>query len=139
MVLLLVVVVRIAGRSGDQAPSIPGDPCAAPVFALSTALIKQGQPVRFRVNGPVGARLVLAVNAATLVRQPDGGYRVRAREGKEDQVDVSTPIITVDSTCTATGQFGVPLDPGDHSVSLFRLTDTSVVAVKALPLVVEAP
>ena len=137
--LLLVVVVRISGRSGDQAPAIAGDPCATATFALSGASVKQGQPVRYRVNGPVGTRLVIAVNAATLVRQPDGGYQVRARERREDQVDVSTRVITVGSACTEKGQFGVPVDPGDHTVTLFRLTDASVLAVKTLPLAVEAP
>lgn len=135
--LFLMLILAIFNSSMNEPPELAGS-CTDPTFALNTATPRQGQTLSYAVTGPPGARFALAIDTAALVRQPDGSLQSVAAAGFEDEVRVVGKAITLGDSCRADGAFGVPVDPGRHAVTMFRLTDTGSEQVRTENITVTA-
>jgi hypothetical protein len=100
----VVVVAIIRGGVGGSGPEVKGS-CTAPAFALSKDSVAQFEVVKWSVAGPSGSTVLLGVDVDTAV-----GASGDALLGRRTL-----------SGCKASGQFGLRVGPGDHTVSAFLL------------------
>ncbi len=110
-----------ASRSG--APELAAD-CDRAQLALSTAQPQQGDPVHWTATGPADAPAILAIGVASFDRGADGEYRIRPLPGRAaEQTQAASHQFRL-SGCVESGYFGVTVPPGEHTVTLFRLTES---------------
>jgi hypothetical protein len=122
LLLGIAAVLAIAqGSVGGAPPEVQGS-CAEPAFALSTEQVDQFAVVRWSAAGPSGATVVLGVD----VTSPPGPD---ALLGRRELV-----------ACGASGQFGLRVPPGEHTVTAFLVgTDGSVTTVGSRKVLVTEP
>lgn len=106
---LFVVVLLAATRqhSPGRRPALAAS-CTVPAFRLSASSAKSFGVLRWAAVGPTGSALVFGLDSARLPTGP-------ARPGSAGKL--LGPARLVD--CAAGGQFGVPAEQGEHTVTAF--------------------
>ena len=141
MVLVCLVFfgfLTLIGEQAGRAPKLAAD-CTTPKLKLETTKPKLGSLLTFSVAGPADRRYVVALDAAALSPKPGGGYDVRPKPGADPaQVIVSSAITT--TKCLGSGRIGLPVDAGEHTITLFDVSDATAAAtvVTAIPITVTA-
>jgi len=133
--LVVVAVVAVAQvLSSGRTPELPTD-CDTPALALSTDSADRGTPVRWAATGPDEGQYILAVDVVSIAPRPGSdvfdGEPAPGRQLPETQT-ASEPFRL--RNCTADGVFGVRVPPGEHTVTMFRLTGGGSVPVASRPL-----
>lgn len=118
--ILVGGVVQSAGN--NKRPRLAPD-CGHSRLALSATSVKQGSLVRWTATGPAEGTVVLAIDVARFARAKDGTLRRDPLNGKPLG---STQTASEEQQlvgCTGTGLFGAVVPAGEHTVSLFRVSD----------------
>ncbi len=119
----VVVVAIIRGGVGGAGPVAKGS-CTTPAFALSKDSVAQFEVVKWSATGPSGSTVLLGVDASAAVDA--SGDALLGRRTL--------------SGCKTSGQFGLRVGPGDHTVSAFLLRpDGSTSPIGTEKLSVTAP
>ena len=132
-VLAIGVTVQVAGTgSPDVATS-----CEKAAFALSEEEVALSDPVQWTVTGPDDGAYFLALDVAEFTAGPDGTFTSVPYAGRERaKTQQLSEDIDVGDDCRDSGVFGVlpPVEPGSHTVSLFRRTPGRIERVADTPL-----
>ncbi|HVE98582.1 MAG TPA: hypothetical protein VNA12_05320 [Mycobacteriales bacterium] len=121
---------------GTASPDL-GTSCETPAFALSREEAPLGEPVQWTVTGPDDGRYFLALDVAEFTAAPDGTFTSVPYAGRaRDRTQQLSADIDVGDDCRDTGVFGVlaPVQPGPHTVSLFRRSPGRIERVADRPL-----
>ena len=126
--LAVIVVGALIKSGGSRTPALAAS-CTAPTFAVSTDSVKQYGVVRWSAVGPSDRRVVLAVDSPTV---PAG----RATATGAGRVYGPTAL----TSCRASGLFGVPTAPGQHTITAFVVAaDGTATPLGSKPLEVRGP
>lgn len=132
----LLAIVAIAVIRGQQKVPLPTS-CTKAAFALSTHTVHQHSTVKWSMTGPKDGSYVFGIDAASYVFNGSTQLSVKALPG---HVKVQTiPDLHLDSGCVAHGYFPVVVEPGDHTVNLFRVTSAGATLVATQQLAVTSP
>lgn len=135
--LIALLILGIAGETRRQRAPVLEPDCTKPAFALSSP-VRQGRPTAFTMVGPSGRQYVLGVNTASFVR--DGStWRPVPLLGKS-----GADVVVVESEdmpeCRRTGVLNLAVPLGEHTVSMYELTDDQgAIEVQREPIVVIDP
>jgi hypothetical protein len=130
--LALVFGVVQANRNSSP-PKLAAD-CANSRLALSTASVRQGNPVRWTATGAAEGTVIVAVDVARFTKSAGGSFDVQPLAGRTVGQTLAGSGEQPLTGCRGTGLFAARLPAGRHTVSLFRLTDTGGEPVASAPL-----
>ena len=99
--------------------------CETPGLAISTNELRRGEPLYFAVTGP-DRTVVIAIDAATVTADLAATPLTGATEAQVDRLRVRM------SGCKGTGEMGVQVQPGEHTVSVFAAEGGPPLASKKL-------
>jgi hypothetical protein len=136
--VVLLFVARIGAIWKPQPPELAAD-CDRPAFELSTETVEQRRAVGYAMTGTAGRTYVLGVDTRTFERRPDGGWNPVPAAGVARVDVVAAPAERMPGDCLRDGQFGTPIDVGEHTVTMFELTDRGAVFVAQQVLEVTEP
>lgn len=141
LALLVIAVALLAGivQSNRQAaaPKLAAD-CTRSQLRLSPNEVRQGRPVRWSATGANGA-VILAVDVQSFAKGAGGRYVVRPLPGHSvDQTQAASREVRLQG-CAAAGLFGATVPPGEHTVTMFRLTGTGSTPLVSAKLTVDNP
>lgn len=139
---LVIAVALLAGilQSGRsaKAPELAAD-CTRSQLRLSTTEVRQGRPVRWSATGTEGSAVILAVDVASFAKNAGGQYVVRPLPGHTvEQTQAASREVRL-TGCAASGLFGATVPPGEHTVTMFRLTGAGSAPLVSVKLTVDSP
>ena len=132
----LLLLQQIGAARRPPAPTLAPN-CTAAAFKLSANTVKQARPLTYTIVGPDGHRFVLGVDTASFVHNPDGGWSAVPLQGADDSFEVAAGVKPMKG-CRRTGLFSLPIPLGEHTVTLYELTDTGAVELERQTITVTA-
>lgn len=129
--LILITTVVQSGR--DRPPELAAD-CANSRLVLSTASVRQGNPVRWTATGPEDGTVLLGIDIARVTRTSDGALKGQPVSGKSIEQTQRAAKEQRLTGCRGSGVFGVVVPPGKHTVTLFRLSGSGGSPAASAPL-----
>lgn len=118
--MILLFLMRLGTARRPQPPDVAAD-CTKPAFTLSATSVRQGAPVTFAIVGPAGRTYALGFDVRSFERGAGGGW-VPVPPVAEGSLVAAAPFAMPEG-CKHTGFFAVPVPYGDHTVTLYELTD----------------
>jgi len=134
-VLAVGVTLQLVRADGDIELTTS---CTTPAFALSELAAARGRPVRWSMTGPDDGLYILAVDTGDFTRNDNGTYSPLPAAGV-DRADIqaASPPTRLGEECRETGTFSiVSVPPGEHSVTMFRLTPARAERLGSTPFTV---
>lgn len=137
LVLVLFALALLYGivqsARNNVAPKLAAD-CEHSRLALSTASVRQGSPMRWTATGPAEGTVIVAVDVARFTRSADGTLQPEPAAGHRLEETQAASYERELTGCRGSGQFGVTVPEGRHTVTLFRLSATGSEPVASAPL-----
>lgn len=136
--VIAAVAFVVIGSLSSRPPELAAD-CTTPALRLSQEQARPDAPVRWAIAGPATGRFVLTLDVAAVTVGADGAPRYQPRPGAAAaQAKPLTPVVSP-AGCRADGIFVTGASPGEHTVTLFRLTGVGGTEVASRPLTVLGP
>ncbi|HEX8004790.1 MAG TPA: hypothetical protein VF519_19050 [Mycobacteriales bacterium] len=130
--LMLLSIAALARR--PRTPELAAS-CTTPAFALASPA-KQNRPLAFTMVGPSDRLYALGLDSLGFVRE--GGTWRAVRKPDSPEPVYAAPARLAD--CRRTGVLNVAVPPGEHTVSMYELTeDQGAVEVRRQTVEVIAP
>lgn len=134
--ILVGALVKSAGTTSQ--PKVAPD-CGHSRLLLSATSVAQGGLVRWTATGPAKGTVVLAIDVARFTRDKDGTLRRVPSTGRPLEATRTASVEEQLVGCTGSGLFGAAVPAGEHTVSLFRVSDAGAESVASARLRVTAP
>ena len=130
---LALLYALVQSARNNAAPKLAAD-CEHSRLALSTSSVRHGAPMRWTATGPAEGSVIVAVDVARFTRSADGSLHPQPAPGRRLEETQAASYERQLTGCRASGQFGVTVPAGRHTVTLFRLSATGSEAVASAPL-----